>query len=122
MNCLDCALAGTTNAAVATCHSCGAAVCANHAIIQPHHLHRIVPLNRPIPVEPPARLITCDTCAAAQHAAQHPKPMSRHHRFGRRHAAAQATQVTTPAPQDVQDVRRGADPALDPITATPQRR
>ena len=37
MNCLDCTLAGTTTPAVATCHSCGAAVCADHAVIQPHY-------------------------------------------------------------------------------------
>ena len=52
MNCLDCTLAGTTTPAVATCHSCGAAVCADHAVIQPHYLQRVVPLNRLIPVEP----------------------------------------------------------------------
>jgi hypothetical protein len=122
MNCLDCALTGTTSAAVATCHSCGAAVCTHHAVIQPHHLHRIVPLDRHIPVDPPARLITCNTCAAAQHAAQHPEPVSRHHRFGRRQADPQATQMTTPAPQDLHDVRRGSDPALAPMMATPQHR
>jgi hypothetical protein len=90
VNCLDCTLAGTTSPAVATCYSCGAAVCADHAVIQPHHLHRIVALDRHVPVEPPARLITCTTCTAAQHAAQHPEPASRHHLFGRRHATAPA--------------------------------
>jgi hypothetical protein len=94
MNCLDCALSGTTSPAVAICHSCGAAVCAEHAVIGPHHLYRVVPLDRHIPIEPPARLVACTTCAAAQHALQHPEALSRPHHFGRRHAAAQMPQHT----------------------------
>jgi hypothetical protein len=94
MNCLDCALAGTASPAVATCHSCGAFVCAEHAVIQPHHLHRVVPLDRHIAIEPPARLVACTTCAAAQHALQHPEAESRHHHFGRRHTATQTTRHT----------------------------
>jgi hypothetical protein len=85
MNCLDCTLAGATTPAVATCHSCGAAVCADHAVIQPHHLQRVVPLNRLVPIEPPARVIACEVCAAAQNAAQHAEPAHRP-MFRRRHA------------------------------------
>ena len=32
------------------------------------------------------------------------------------------TQMTTPAQQDLHDVRRGSGPALDPMMATPQHR
>ena len=87
MNCLDCTLAGATTPAVATCHSCGAAVCADHAVIQPRYLQRVVPLNRLIPIEPPARVIACEVCAAAQDAVQHPEP-AQHRHFHRRHAPA----------------------------------
>lgn len=121
MNCLDCTLAGATTPAVATCHSCGAAVCADHAVIQPHHLQRVVPLNRLIPVDPPARIIACTICAAAQHAAEHPEPASRHHLFRRRHTASQPAHLATPAPQDLHEVSSASGPT-DRTMAAPQHR
>ncbi len=65
MNCYDCATTGTTMAAVAVCHDCGAGVCIDHATTTRHHLTRIAALNRPVPVEPAARIIRCHTGAGA---------------------------------------------------------
>lgn len=84
MNCLDCALAGLDRTSVAVCHACGAAVCTEHAVVRAHHLTRIVTINRPVPVEPPARLVWCQTCAAAHEAASHPQQAPHRHR-GDRH-------------------------------------
>jgi hypothetical protein len=65
MNCYDCAITGAVTAAIAVCHDCGAGVCTEHATTTRHHLTRIVPLNRRVPIEPAARIIRCSTCAAA---------------------------------------------------------
>ena len=71
MNCYDCATTtGTTAAAVAICHDCGAGVCADHATNESRQLARMVPLGRHIPVEPAARIIRCPTCSAAVAAVQ----------------------------------------------------
>jgi hypothetical protein len=69
VNCLDCTLADHPAVAVAVCHTCGAAVCRNHAVVRPHHLTRSVPINQVVAVEPPARLVRCTTCDAAHDAA-----------------------------------------------------
>ena len=123
MNCLDCALAGATTPAVATCHSCGAAVCTDHAVIQPHHLQRIVPLNRLVPVDPPARLIACEVCAAAQDAAQAPAAVAHHALFHRRHPPAPGAAVLTPSSsRDLRDTTGGAGPRPDLVTAMPRHR
>lgn len=37
MNCLDCSTGGESSMAVAVCHDCGAAVCADHAVARDHH-------------------------------------------------------------------------------------
>ncbi len=71
MNCLDCSSAGQPTTAVAVCHSCGAAVCALHAVVRDHHLIRTAPINKQIIIEPAARLVWCSTCAAAHDAAAH---------------------------------------------------
>ena len=73
MNCLDCALDSKNHTSVGVCHECGAGVCADHAVVRAHHLTRIIALNRPIPVEPPARFVFCQTCAAAHDALSHPQ-------------------------------------------------
>ena len=122
MNCLDCTLAGATTPAVATCHSCGAAVCADHAVIQPHYLQRVVPLNRLIPIEPPARVIACEVCAAAEDAVQHPEP-AHHGHFHRRHAPAPEVAVlTASSPWERQETKSGAGLRPDLVTATPRHR
>jgi hypothetical protein len=51
------------------CYDCGAGVCTDHANTTMHHLTRIVPLDRYVPIEPAARRIRCRTCAAAATAA-----------------------------------------------------
>ena len=71
MNCLDCALDDRGAVAIAVCHACGAGVCVEHAVVRAHHLVRIVTINRPVPVEPPARLVWCPTCACAHDAVDH---------------------------------------------------
>jgi len=72
MNCYDCANHHTATPAVAICHDCGAGVCPDHAITTAHHLNRMVPLGRYIPIEPAARIVRCTTCAAAATAARSP--------------------------------------------------
>jgi len=86
MNCFDCAAADWPTGAVAVCHDCGAAVCADHAVSFDHHLTRTALIDRVILVEPPARLIRCRVCAAAHDAAHQDRP--RHTTDGR-HLAAQ---------------------------------
>ena len=58
MNCFDCALAGAVTPALAVCHDCGAAVCADHAVARDHYLTRTATINRDVAVEPPRRLST----------------------------------------------------------------
>ena len=65
MNCYDCTTHHNATPAVAICHDCGAGVCPDHAIATVHHLTRMVPLGRYIPIEPAARIVRCTTCAAA---------------------------------------------------------
>ena len=88
MNCFDCNHPGLAVAAVAICHDCGAGVCADHAVVRPHHLTRTATINRIIVVEPPARLIRCVTCATAHDAVDH--PVEPHHQLFERHAKLSA--------------------------------
>ncbi|MET9240905.1 DUF2180 family protein [Nonomuraea sp. NPDC003709] len=70
MNCLDCLTGQHLDVlAVGVCVDCGAAMCLEHAYIEVVHRTTVVPLNRVVQVEPPARLLTCMTCAAARQAA-----------------------------------------------------
>ena len=69
MNCYDCAVTADHRAAVAVCADCGAGVCLEHAVSNRHWLTRGAPINRAVPVDPPARVIRCGTCQAA-HAAR----------------------------------------------------
>ena len=85
MNCFDCAEAEWLTPAVAVCHDCGAAVCADHAVSFARHLTRTATINRVIVVEPPARLIRCRVCATANDAAHQDRPR---HRERGRHLAA----------------------------------
>ena len=88
MKCFDCAVAESDRDAVGMCHDCGAGLCANHAVIRSRHLNRIATINRPIPVEPPARLMLCQTCVAAHDALHNPSHpnMHSHHRQDRTQA------------------------------------
>jgi hypothetical protein len=68
MNCYDCATLGQSTAAVAACIDCGAGLCVEHAVIAPRYLTRLAVINRVETVEPPARAMRCEICAAAQEA------------------------------------------------------
>ena len=83
MNCYDCQGNGISRPAVATCVHCGAGICGSHATAAADQLIRIEQINRVAPVEPPARHIYCDTCAAAIDAQQHPHEHAVH--FPHRH-------------------------------------
>jgi len=71
LNCLDCSTSGQLAPAVGVCHSCGAGVCVDHALILDHYLTRTEPINQVVTIEPPARLIWCGSCSAAHEAAVH---------------------------------------------------
>jgi hypothetical protein len=74
MNCYDCATQDHLNRlAVAVCHDCGAAACAEHSVARRHHLTRPAMIMRAEPVEPAARVLRCTTCDAA-YAAAHGEP------------------------------------------------
>jgi hypothetical protein len=68
MNCYDCVIKNTTKPAIAIRHDCGAGICADHVNIEPKYLTRIFPLGMPVAVEPPGRIIRCNTCANANNA------------------------------------------------------
>ena len=69
MNCFDCASHGITTAAVAICADCGAALCVDHAHVEPRWLTRNMVINRIVAVEPPARTVLCGVCETARKAA-----------------------------------------------------
>jgi hypothetical protein len=62
MICFDCPDAP----AAAVCMHCGAGVCLEHAVVQDEYLTVDAPINRSVPVDPPARRILCERCAAAE--------------------------------------------------------
>ena len=68
MNCYECAtIHFVDRPAVATCASCGAAVCAQHAQVESRVLPQPASLGRPVVHE--ARVIACSSCQdlGAQH-------------------------------------------------------
>lgn len=72
MKCYDCAATGDHGDAVAVCADCAAAVCIEHSVTVKHWLTRtqtIMRVERVERVDPPARLIRCATCHAADLAA-----------------------------------------------------
>jgi hypothetical protein len=72
MNCFDCAAHGEVATAVAICAGCGAALCLDHAHVNPRWLTRTAAINRTVVVDPPARVVRCRVCTQAQDAAAHP--------------------------------------------------
>jgi hypothetical protein len=74
MNCFDCAALGHAAEAVAVCADCGAGACPEHAHVTPRWLTRVVPINRRVPVEVPARIIRCGLCQQARDAEADPSP------------------------------------------------
>jgi hypothetical protein len=65
VNCYDCAARGDHRDAVAVCVDCGAGLCIGHAVPVRHWLTRTQTIMRVERVEPPARLIRCESCQAA---------------------------------------------------------
>ncbi len=76
MLCFDCAVSDTGPwalpaahvDAVAICCRCGAGVCEHHVVEREVHLTVPAAINREVPVNPPARRLLCQRCAAAEHA------------------------------------------------------
>jgi hypothetical protein len=68
VNCLDCALDGIDTTAVGICTDCGGAVCLLHAVVTAQHRTVDAALNRRIAIDPPARVLRCSTCDAADRA------------------------------------------------------
>ncbi|WP_329553651.1 DUF2180 family protein [Streptomyces sp. NBC_00696] len=68
MHCLDCAGIQMSTPASGVCSQCGAAVCAEHAVVSRQSLTCTRPVYRQVVVTPSARRVLCTTCAAA-HAA-----------------------------------------------------
>ena len=64
MICFDC----PDEPAAAVCMHCGAGVCLEHAVVQDEYLTVTAPINRSMRVEPAARRIVCERCAAAENA------------------------------------------------------
>lgn len=84
MNCYDCAAHGQATPAVAICADCGAGLCGDHAHLTARWLTRTLPIDREVPVEPPARVIRCGICQAAREAAAYDTAA---HASGRRRSA-----------------------------------
>ncbi len=66
MDCLDCRPDEVV--AVAICGHCGAGVCVEHLIESDEQLTVRMPINRPVPIDPPARKLRCGRCMAAEEA------------------------------------------------------
>ncbi|MHB8288982.1 MAG: DUF2180 family protein [Acidimicrobiales bacterium] len=70
MHCLDCNRDRQLLAPeVAVCPESGAGVCEDHLVVRTHHLTRVEPLVRQVPVDLPARRVHCVTCDDAWQAA-----------------------------------------------------
>jgi hypothetical protein len=80
MNCFDCAAHGEVSTAVAICVGCGAALCLDHAHVNPRWLTRTAVINRTVVVDPPARVVRCGICSDAQDAVAHPAEPPKQHR------------------------------------------
>lgn len=68
MNCLECAQADGTTAAVAVCGRCGAGLCREHLHEGGEALTVMAPIARQVAVEPLARRLRCEKCEAAEKA------------------------------------------------------
>jgi hypothetical protein len=68
MDCYDCAGLDRVSSAVAVCIDCGAGLCQQHAYTTARWLVRMLPISRPVPSGPPARMIRCAVCQAAREA------------------------------------------------------
>ncbi len=68
MNCLECAEAAKTTAAIAVCGRCGAGLCGTHLNEGGETLTVMAPIARQVPVEPLARRVRCGKCESAEKA------------------------------------------------------
>ena len=68
MNCLDCHGAGRQVASVGVCAQCGAAVCAEHAVVSAQSLSCTKPVYCTVTTEPSVRRLLCRPCAAGHQA------------------------------------------------------
>ncbi len=68
MNCLECAEADSTTAAVAVCGRCGAGLCRDHLHEGGETPTVTAPIARQVPVEPLARRVRCMKCESAEQA------------------------------------------------------
>ena len=74
MLCFECSQAGVRSEAVAVCHHCSAALCSDHAHIVSDPVVASYPVTMTIMLPRQARLILCDTCAAALGQKREPAP------------------------------------------------
>ena len=65
MQCYECSEAGKVQDAVALCHHCSAALCADHASIIADPMMAKAPLWKEVILPKRARIILCPTCKAA---------------------------------------------------------
>jgi hypothetical protein len=65
MICYECELSGTRQDAVALCHHCSAALCAEHAVALPDPITEQSPILRVVVLPLQARLFLCHTCMRA---------------------------------------------------------
>ncbi len=71
MNRSDCTTTANCSPVVAICIDCGAGLCIEHAVVVQHHVTRLAAINRIENVDPPARLMYCETGAVAHDAVAH---------------------------------------------------
>lgn len=67
MNCLDCQDSSTQAPAIGVCHQCGAAVCAEHVVVQSKRLSCLRAVARVVVIDRPVRRVLCRACAQAHH-------------------------------------------------------
>jgi hypothetical protein len=73
VNCYDCVQLGCTTSATAVCRQCGVAACSEHVHSTAVEIRRTAGMG-PSTLPVPARRITCTTCYAAEHSADHIRP------------------------------------------------
>jgi len=65
MHCYECSQAGEVRDAVALCHHCSAALCAEHARVLVDAMIAPAPLSKEVVLPKRARVLLCPTCQAA---------------------------------------------------------
>ena len=65
MNCLECSMEDKQEPAIGICHSCGAGLCRQHAILVERQIEMMVPVCKRVSLPRSARGLLCATCRAA---------------------------------------------------------